>query len=132
MQDIFKRLKNEFSAKQRKNYIDIAIPVVMRTNGGLLNLRIKPKVDCYEIIGLSNLFSEITADESQDFYYQIFEKYDNNYHYEIKLKNNKLHKEYSIETNIVVAIDEFIRFFIMLDDFMINNNVIGHEENFLL
>ena len=62
----------------------------------------------------------------------IFEKFDKNHHYSIGLKRGKICKDYHAEFNIVVAVNEFIRFFIMLDDFIINNDVIGHEENFKL
>jgi len=130
MKDIFKILTKEFNAKQRKNYIDIAIPVVMWTSGGLLDLRIRKREGGYVITSLSNIFLEANQTNDAEFYYRIFNKHDKMYHFDMKLKNGKVYKEYSEDQNIVIAINEFIRYFIMLDDFIINNKVIGQEENF--
>jgi hypothetical protein len=33
--------------------------------------------------------------------------------------------------NVAVAINDFLRFMIMFDDFIVNNNVIGREEDFV-
>lgn len=132
MQDILKRLKNEFAVKERKNYIDVTIPVVMCTNGGLIDLRIKEKEDGYKITCLSNLFLEANVSSDNEFYYKIFDKYDNDYHYDMQIKNGKVYKEYNSDQNIVVAINEFVRYFIKLDDFIINNDVIGNEKDFEL
>lgn len=127
MQNLFERLK-VFSPRQMKNYIKIEIPIVMFFDGGLLGLKIKTTEKGYEIICPRNLFAD--SNGSQEFYFNIFEKYDKNIHFDIKIKNGKIYKEYSEEYNIAVAVNEFIRFFIMFDDFFINNDVIGHEENF--
>jgi len=130
MQDIFKRLSTEFSAKQMKNYIKLNLPLVTWTNGGLLELRIKLKEDGYDIYCPVNLFEEKNAGGEQEYYFNIFEKNDKNYHFDIKIKDGKIYKDYPSNYNIAVAINEFIRFYVKLDDFIINNEVIGNEENF--
>ena len=43
--------------------------------------------------------------------------------YDIMLKDNYLYKEYKNNFNINVAISEFIRFFIYLDDYISINNI---------
>lgn len=131
MMDLFKRLSTEFCAKQLKDCIKIVIPLVINTSGTLLELKIKQKDNGYVIYCPTNIFLEKNVGGSQEFYYNIFEKYDNNYHYDIKIKNGKIFKEYEKESNIAVSINEFIRLFIMLDDFIINNNVIGNEGKFI-
>lgn len=127
---LFEKLK-KFVPRQRKNYIDITIPVVMNLNGSLLELRVKENENSYEILCQTNLFLEANAGGSQKFYYDIFEKHDKNYHYDMKIRNEKIYKEYTKDYNIIVAISEFIKFFVMFDDFFINNSVIGNEEKFI-
>jgi len=131
MQDIFKRLSSEFSAKQMKNYIKVNIPVITCVNGGVIELRINKKENGFDVCCPTNLFSEANAGGKQEFYFDIFEKYDKNYHFNIKLKNGKFYKSYKEDSNVVVAINEFIRFLIMLDNFIIDNSVIGREGEFV-
>ena len=49
---------------------------------------------------------------------------DSNNHFEIKLENDHIHKKYKYDYSLVAALDEFIRFFIYLDDFMNKNNIV--------
>ena len=121
------------SPKQKNNKITFTIPVVLHTGGILLNLQISQKENSYTICCPDNLFLELNAKPSisQKYYFNIFEKHDKNHHYNITLnKKGLFFKEYSNEFNVRVAVNEFIRFYILLDDFIINNNVIGHEEDF--
>lgn len=130
MQNILKRLKTEFSAKQKKDYILLLLPVVINLDSGLLNLRIAETETGYTISCPRNFF--VDANESLEFYFNVFEKYDKNYHYDMQIKKGKLTKDYSQETNIITAINEFVRFIILFDNFIINNDVIGNEEHFIL
>lgn len=130
MEEIFKRLKNEFSAKMLKDCVKVTIPLVITLNGGLLDLGIKRTEDGYMIYCPTNIFLEANAQGDQVYYFNIFEKFDKSYHYDIKIKDGEFYKEYSSDSNVVVAINDFIRFFVKLDDFFINNNVIGNEKDF--
>ena len=130
MQDLFDRLSVGLSKKQMKNHIKITIPIVIHTSGTFLDLKIKKNKVGFTIFCPTNIFSEQNAQGNQEYYFNIFEKNDKNYHYDIKIKNGIIFKDYPLERNINVAIDEFVRFYIMLDDFMMNNNVIGQEEKF--
>ena len=128
MQDIMKILKNH-TPQQKDGFAQITLPVVLLVSGGLLTLKITQNEEFYTISCEEDMFSECNG--SQEFYYDIFKKHDKNYHYEIQIKNNIIFKQYKNDFNLVVAINEFIRFFILLDDFIINNNVIGNETAFL-
>ena len=130
MQDLFKKLNAGFSIKQMKNHIKITLPVVIHTSGTFLDLKVKQYKEGFTISCPTNIFSEHNAQGNQEYYFNIFEKNDKNYHYDIKIKNGIIFKNYPLETSINVAIDEFVRFYILLDDFIINNNVIGQEERF--
>lgn len=127
MHNILKTLK-EFSPKQKKGYILISIPILIYADNGFLDLRITQNQTGYTISCSRDFF--VDANARLEYYYNIFKNYDKNHHYDVNIKKGKLCKEYPQETNIVVAINEFIRFIIMFDDFIINNDVIGHEENF--
>ncbi|MBQ4558426.1 MAG: hypothetical protein IJA61_03520 [Clostridia bacterium] len=127
MQNILERLKS-FSLKQNNNHISITIPLVIVTDGGLLDLIIEQIDNGYKIYCPRDFFSE--ANGSQEFYYSIFENKDKSYHYEMKIQDNIIYKEFSNEYNIVVALSEVIRFFVLFDDFIINNGVVGNEEDF--
>ncbi len=129
-QDIWKRLTTDFVAKKMKNYIQIELPLVTWTDGGLLELRIKEYEDGYRVYSPTNMFLEANAGGNQEYYFNIFEKHDKNYHYDIQINKGKIYKDYPSNYNIAVAINEFIRFYIMLDDFMMKNSVIGREEDF--
>lgn len=128
MKDILKRLK-PFSPKMRRGYIDITLPVVIYTDGGLLDLRIRKTESGYKITCPRDLFAEANRDGA--FYFSAFERYGAGCHYGVKIKNGRFCKEYDGEQSIVVAINELIRFFILLDDFILANDVIGNEENFV-
>jgi len=131
MKNIFKILSSEFSAKQMKNCIKVTLPVVINVSGTLIDLRIKQNESGFTIYCPTNIFSELNNQGNQEYYFNIFEKYDKNYHFDIKIKNGKIFKDYSKEQSVIVALNEFVRFYIMIDNFIIDNNVIGNEEKFM-
>ena len=129
MIDVMKRLA-EFSPTAQEGSFLVTFPVVMHISGGLLDLRITPCEDEYVISCTEDLFSEANAD--QEYYFNLFTAYDKKYHYEIEIADGVIFKRYPSSFNLTVALNEFIRFFIILDDFIIENDVIGHEEDFPL
>ena len=130
LRKIYKSL-NDCGAKQLKNYIKVKVPLVIWTNGGMLELRIKQSEDGFTVYCPTNIFLDANEQGDQEFYFNIFEKHDTNYHYDIKVKNGKIYKNYKQDTSVTLAVNEFIRFYVMLDDFILKNNVIGNEESFI-
>ena len=130
LQKIYKSL-NSYGAKLFKNYIKVKIPLVIWTNGDVLELKIKQSKDGFTVYCPTNIFLDANEQGDQDFYVNIFEKHDKNYHYDIKIKNGKIYKNYQQEASVTVAINEFIRYYVMLDDFILKNDVIGNEQNFI-
>ena len=59
-----------------------------------------------------------------EYYLNLFNQNDKNYHYEIKLKDNRICKFYKYDYSLMSALDEFIRFFIYLDTYMRDNNIV--------
>ena len=114
---------------QKDGYIEISLPVVMNVAFTHLTLRIVPGEDTYTVCCPENLFIE--KNDTQKRYYDIFMKWDKNWHYDMKISENHfIYKEYRNDYNPVCAVDEFVRFFILFDDFIMDNNVVGREEDF--
>ena len=128
MYDIMEHLEM-LKPVQGDGYVDITLPVAIDTMWGLLELRITPSEETYKVESIYDIFDE--ANDDAEFYFGIFEKHDKNYHYGMQINEHIFYKEYQNDYNLMRAIDEFIRFFILLDDFIIKNNVIGHEEDFV-
>lgn len=128
MKSIFESL-SEFSPKLEGDYIEVSFPVLMNVAFSYLKLRIVPGEQSYKIFCPDDLFRE--KNDSQKRYFDIFMKWDKNYHYNMQLDENHLiYKEFKNNYNPACAIDEFIRFFILLDDFIMDNNVVGREDEF--
>ena len=86
-----------------------------------LTLFIKPVDDGYVISDDGETFIEYSADT--EYYFELFDKNDGNYHFDIALKDGYICKSYRFNYSLASAIDEFIRFFISLDEFMGNNDI---------
>lgn len=100
---------------------EIELPVVLYFNYQRLKLYITPIDDGYYITDDGQAFIEYGLDT--EYYFNLFNKMDTNYHYDIELKNEHIYKEYRFDYSLISAIDEFIRFFIYLDEFMRKNDI---------
>lgn len=127
MEKLLQHLK-EFSPTVKDGYVEITLPVVIWLCGTLLTVRIAPTDDGFTIACAENLFYD--ANDSQEFYFDLFMKWDKNYHFAMQKDGDVIYKAYP-QGNLNVAINEFIRFFILFDDFILQNGVIGHEEKFV-
>lgn len=125
--DIIKTLNN-FSPIKTDIGADITVPVVLYTSGGLLELHITEADEYYVISCAENIFLEQNRDA--EFYFNLFMKEKLNYNYTMKISNGIIYAEYDNEYSLTVAINEFIRFFILLDDFVINNSILGNESQY--
>ena len=129
MQDIRKRLFDDFSAKEIDGCFEIEYPVIINTSGTLVSLRIEQLEDRYIITHPEDIFSD-RGNDGLEFYFNAFTKHYNGYTYDVELNGGVLTKVCENDYNVAVAISDFIRFMIIFDDFFINNSVIGHEEDF--
>lgn len=119
----------DFSPRECDGYAEITFPVVMHMACTLLELRITPYEDYYRICCPDDLFYDANGPQSR--YFDIFMNNDKNYHYKMKIDDDCIiYKDYENDFNPSCALDEFIRFFILFDDFIRRNDVIGHEEDF--
>lgn len=130
MQDIKKRLLEDFHAVERNGAVEIELPVVINTADILVALRIEQRADDYIITHPDDIFSD-RGNDTLEFYYGIFRKHVPECYYDVKIVDGALTMQCKNNYNVAVAISDFIKFMIMFDDFIVNNNVIGREEDFV-
>lgn len=130
MQDIKKRLIEDFRAVERDGFIEIEFPIVINTCGTLIFLRIEQREEDYIITHPEDIFSD-RGNDTLGFYYSIFKKHLADCYYDVKLVDGVLTMQCKNDFNVAVAISDFIRFMIMFDDFIVNRCVIGREEDFV-
>ena len=100
----------------------IELPVVLYFNHQRLSLQILPLDDGYCISDDGQTFAELS--QSPEYYMSLFEAQDKHYHFHIREHNGFLYKQYRFDHSLMAALDQFIRFFVYLDDFMLNNEII--------
>ena len=110
-----------FTPIVKEKHIEIVLPVAVKIYNDCLSLHITPKSDGFTISDDAKTFSQFN--KSTKYYYDLFMQNDKNNHYEIKLNNNLIYKKYPDNFNLTFALNEFIRFFIDLDNFIKDNNL---------
>ena len=125
--EISQKLEEQLQICQWKSIDDgksfeIELPVVLYFNYQRLMLYIYPVDDGYYISDDGQTFLEYSNDAK--YYYDLFNEKDSNYHYDIQLDNDHIHKKYDFDYSLMSAIDEFIRYFILLDEFMNRYNMV--------
>ena len=120
MKNILRQLRY-FSPSEKEGYIELIIPVVIKIYKACLRLRIYKTETGYVISDEGDTFYD--CNEDSEYYYDLFSKNDKNNHYEIKLKDDYFYKEYPSNFNINVALSEFIKFYVYLDDYIKNNDI---------
>ncbi len=119
--EIAKKLENQFNickwvkADDGKSFI-LELPLVLYFNYQRLRLYIYPVDDGYYISDDGETFLEYSYDTK--YYFDMFTEKDKNYHYNIELKDDHICKRFEYDYSLHAAIDEFIRFFVYLADFM--------------
>lgn len=125
--EVSEKLKNQFKICKWE-YIDdgahyeIELPVVLYFNYQRLMLYVYPIDDGYYVSDDGKTFIEY-SNESQ-YYYDLFNKEDHHNHYDIEMKDNHICKKYRLDYSLMSALDEFVRFFVHLDDFMRDNDIV--------
>ena len=125
--EMSEKLKKQFEICKWENvnngeHYEIELPVVLYFNYQRLRLYVYPIDDGYYISDDGETFIEYSNDT--EYYFDLFTKSDNHYHYDIELKDNHICKEYKYDYSLMSAIDEFIRFFICLDEYMRDNDIV--------
>ena len=125
-----------FEPERQNDSLKIIIPVVIHIAGGLLELRISPAENGYKISNTldyydldeiiftnGNIFYDFN--EEAAYYVNLFENNEKHYHFDIRYDYEKeeFSKTYPDNFNINVALSEFAKFFIYLDDYIKENNL---------
>ena len=120
MKDKILKTLSIFKVTDKDEYIELELPVVTYFNYQRVVLRIYPVNDEYYISDEGLTFSE--CGRSSGYYYNSFVVNDSNSHFDILLDYDYLYKKYDGDYAVYSAIDEFVRFFIYLDDYMMKNS----------
>jgi len=112
---------SSFGARDCGDYIELELPVVLHFAGILLTLRIYPINDDegYYVLDDGTAFLEFSCDT--EYYFRMFEADDKRYHFDIGVADRCFFKQYEPDFSARVALDEFVRFFVYLDDYILGN-----------
>lgn len=112
---------NMCNVKQTEEYFEIELPVVTFFNQQLVTLRLYPFDDGYYISTDGLTFDEYPeySESYCEQYYDLFMKNDSHYHYDIQRYGAYLYKKYESNRSARTAVDEFVKFFVYLDDYML-------------
>ena len=106
---------------KKEEYYEIELPVITFFNQQLITLRLYPLDDGYYVSTTDTVFDEY-PEYSASYckqYYDLFMENDTHYHYEIKREGAYLYKKYASNHSARHAVDDFVKFFVYLDDFML-------------
>lgn len=104
-------------------YLEVTFPVITSFNQQLVTLRLYPFEDYYYVSSTDTVFDEYEEYSANycEKYYNEFVKDENLSSYEINRYGAYLYKKYDGEYSVRYAVDEFIKFFIELDKYMLRN-----------
>jgi len=105
-----------------EEYFEIELPVITFFNQQLITLRLYPSDDGYYVSTTDTVFDEYPEYSASycEEYYNLFMENDSHYHYDIKREGAYLYKKYASNHSARHAVDDFVKFFVYLDDFMLN------------
>lgn len=108
---------------KKEEYLEVVFPVVTFFNQQLITLRIYPFEDCYYISTTNTVFDEYEeySENYCETYYNKFIQNERLNKFKILRKGAYLYKQYDADYSARVAVSEFIKFFILLDDFILEN-----------
>ncbi len=108
-----------YRARDCGDHIELELPVVLNFNQQLLTLHIVPlgEEQGYYVLDSGTAFCDDSNDAA--YYFERFEREDKNYHYGIGVSEECFFKQYPAEFGVRVAVSEFVRFFVYLDDFIL-------------
>ncbi len=117
---IIEKLKH-FAPTIKEDCVEIRVPVCMRMYDAFLVLQMTPLEEGYQISDDGHTFDELNHDFS--YYIQLFLQNDHNDYYDFQFTKEKIYKGYPEHFSIYMALDQFVRFFISLDNFIMNQNI---------
>lgn len=106
-----------------EEYFEIELPIILFFNQQLITLRLYPQDDGYYVSTLDTIFDEYPGYASTpcEEHYNAFIKDNPNYRYDIKRHEAYLYKKYSANHSARHAVDDFVKFLIHLDEYILNS-----------
>ena len=115
-----------FRPKKRGSVTRMTIPVILSGIRSLIELKVKEYPDFFRVSFDSEFFDDKNC--NPEFYFNLFMKKDKSYHYDMQIdKKGNIFKDYKNDVSVVAFSDEFVRFFVAFDDYLMENEVFGHE-----
>lgn len=112
--DLYKPIKKD-------GYIELKCPVFIKILNDYLVLRIYQKDDGdYTIKDCGSLFKGYKYDSK--YYYDLFNDY-KKYNYLVEVEGDIFYSDYRYDYSVRMAISNFVRFYVYLDDYIISNNL---------
>ena len=97
------------------------LPIILQMNGQCLTLRITPGETGFTVSDGAYTFEDFC--ENTEYYFDLFLKKRKKVCAGFEVKNEEISKKYEKNIGMVAALDECIRFFIALDEFIIKNRL---------
>lgn len=120
MIDVMKTLDN-YKPIKKDNYVEVKCPVFIKMINDYLVLKIYQTEDGdYTIKDNGNLF--VGYQHNAKYYFDLFNDY-KKYNYLVDVEGDTFYSDYRYDYNVRVAISNFIRFYVYLDDFINSNNL---------
>lgn len=119
-----------FTPAQCDGYIDVTLPVLLATDWSFLHLHIIEGEESFRIVCPDDIFAEQNG--SLTYYFTLFSEHNGGERYGMQLGDDGIYRDYPAEHSVRVALSDFVRFFLRFDDFIIDNDILGNEENFPL
>ena len=119
-QNYMKNLKI-FHPKKMKGYIEFTVPVLLYFNQDFPTLKITDRKDCYRISCKGNLFRDLNQEAK--LYFNHYMENDGGYHYDMKMRGHIIYKDIPKNYSVRVAVSEFVRFFSLLDEYILKNEL---------
>lgn len=116
------RALDMLKVEEKEEYYEIELPVITFFNQQLITLRLYIVDDGYYVCTDGTTFNEYVEYASDDCekYYDLFVRNNPNYHYDIKREGAYLYKKYAANYSARHAVNDFVRFFIHLDEYILD------------
>lgn len=117
MQDYMKSL-SIFTPVDNGEFIKLSIPIICESTFCMVTLEIYYDKNGYTIAHDAEDFFYHCSYNNPEYYYKRYIEESNKCHFNIQYMENRFYKEYPYNFSITVAVNEFARFFVYLDDFI--------------
>ena len=113
-----------FKVRQHGEHIDVTLPVVMRIDHGLLDLRLTAKEKYYVISCPRDLFYEHNHEAA--FYLERFVAQDPKKRtHGMQLQGEMFYRKFENDYSPAVAIANVVRFFVLFEQFVMDSNILA-------